>query len=151
MDAIDSTLGYDEIKQMRTEAITLCAVASSPPLRKWLEQFIVECDAKLPSHNCWLEDDDEHIIMESPGDGWKYVLIHVEFEFEDLEQVCYACVKRYELKHQLEPPSYNQAEPGLYRRYPYLLRIRISHETWLQLSQLYGQRLMRRKSNREMR
>ena len=146
LDTIDSTLGYEEIKQMRCEAVTFCALAESHPLKNWLEQFIVECDAHLPSHKCWLEDD-QHIVIESPNDGWKHILVNIMFELEEggLEQICYACVKRYELKHQLEPYAYNQAEPGLYARYPYLYRIRISHETWLELTKLWCERFTKEK------
>src|SRR5262245_47659418 len=138
LDTIDSTLGYEEITQMRAEAVTLAALTETRPLKRWLEQFIAECDAKLPSHKCWLEDD-EHIVIESLGDRCKHVLVNVTFEHQEggLEQICYASVKRYELKHQIEPVSYNQAEPGLYKRYPYLYRIRISHETWLELTKLW--------------
>jgi hypothetical protein len=143
---IDSTLGYEQIKEMRDEAVTLRMITSAPSLKAWLSQFIAECDSKLPSHRCWLEDKAEHIVLESKEDGWKHILAHVEFEYEGLEEVCYACVKRYELKHQIEPPSYNQAPPGLYRRYPYLYRIRISHETWLELTKLYCERIIRRQA-----
>jgi hypothetical protein len=142
---IDSTIGYEQIKEMRDEAVTLRMITSAPSLKAWLGQFIAECDSKLPSHRCWLEDKAEHIVLESKENGWKHILAHVEFEYEDLEEVCYACVKRYELKDQLEPPSYNQAPPGLYRRYPYLYRIKISHETWLELTKLYCERIIIRR------
>ena len=150
LDTIDSTLGYEEIKAMRAEAVTLCTVAESRPLKRWLEQFIAECDAKLPSHRCWLEDD-EYIVIESSNDEWKHILVNIMFEHEDggLEQICYACVKRYELKHQLEPAAYNQATPGLYARYPYLYRIRISHETWLELTKLWCERFSKKKLKEE--
>ena len=64
LTSIDSTLGYEEIVRMRSEALTLRAMTNTLPLRKWLEQFIAECDSKLPSHKCWLEGDnnDEHIV-----------------------------------------------------------------------------------------
>lgn len=149
LTSIDSTLGYDEIVRMRSEALTLRALTQTLPLRTWIEQFIAECDSKLPSHKCWLEDNDENIVLESHGDLRKHILAHVEFEFEGLEQVGYACVKRYELKHQIEPESYNQSPPGLYERYPYLYRIRISHETWLQLTKLYCERIIKKQNKAE--
>lgn len=144
---IDSTLGYDEIKEMRDEAVTLRMITSAIPLKAWLGQFIAECDSKLPSHRCWLEDDD--IVLESKQDDWRHILAHIEFEYEGLEEICYACVKRYELKHQIEPPSYNQAPPGLYKRYPYLYRIRVSHETWLALTKLYCERIIKRNKDKK--
>ena len=134
--SIDPTLGRDEINKMRHEALTLRSVATSAPLKAWLTQFIDECTAKLPSHNCWIEDD-KYIVLESVDDGWKHILIHVEFEFEDSNQVAYACLKNYEEKDKDEPPSYNQAPPGLYKRYPYLYKRKVSHETWLDLTKLW--------------
>lgn len=148
LTTIDSTIGYKDIKKMRDEAVSLRMITEAIPLRTWLDEFIIECDSKLPSHTCWLEDD-EHIVIESKDDRWKHIVAHIEFEYEGLEEICYACVKRYELKHQIEPPSYNQAPPGLYRRYPYLYRIRISHETWLQLTKLYCERIIKRQLKEE--
>lgn len=143
--SIDPTLGYEEIEKMKQEAITLRSITIAKPLHVWLTQFIVECSAWLPTHKCWIEKgdrEDKHIILESLDDGWKHILIHIEFEYdqEELEEICYACVKRYELKHQIEPKSYNQSEPGLYARYPYLYRVKVSHETWLQLTKLWCHR-----------
>lgn len=147
LTSIDSTLGYAEIVRMRSEALTLRAMTQTLPLRKWLEEFITECDSKLPSHKCWLEDDDdENIVLESNDDLRKHILAHIEFEFEGLEQVGYATVKRYELKHQKEPAGYNQSPPGIYKRYPYLYRIRISHETWLQLTKLHCDRIIKKQN-----
>lgn len=148
LDAIDSTLGYTEIESMRAEAQTFSDKTNCRPLKKWLEQFMAECSAKLPSHECWLEDD-EYIIIKNNDNEWKHILINIEFEFEGLEQQAWATVKRYEMKHQIEPSSYNQAPPGLYERYRYLYRIRISHETWLALTKLYCDRLIIRKHKRD--
>ena len=135
--SIDPTLGYEEIERMKQQAITLRSVADAKPLQAWLSQFIVECSAKLPSHRCWLEDG-KHIVMEAHEDKWKHILLHIEFDYDDAEgEICYACVKRYELKEQEEPHSYNQSPPGLYARYPYLYRVKVSHETWLQLTKLW--------------
>jgi hypothetical protein len=149
LDAIDPTLGYDAIRLMREDAVKLIAATPCLPLKRWLQQFIAECDAKLPSHKCWLEDD-EYIIIQNPDNEWKHILINIEFEFEGLEQVAWATVKRYEMKHQLEPASYNQAPPGLYERYRYLYRIRISHETWLALTKLYCDRILIRKHKEQV-
>lgn len=136
--SIDPTLGRDEINKMRHEALTLRGLTQIPQLRSWLDQFIDECTANLPSHKCWLEPDGETIIMESLDDGWKHIFLHVEFEFENTDdQVCYACCKPYELKDQKEPKSYDQSPPGLYKNYPYLYRRKISKETWLDLTKLW--------------
>jgi hypothetical protein len=142
--SIDPTLGYKEIENMKQEAITLRALTKTKQLHVWLTQFILECSAWLPTHKCWIEKEEDgekvkHIVLESLDNGWKYILIHIEFEYdqEELEEICYACVKRYELKDQIEPKSYNQSEPGLYVRYPYLCKVKVSHETWLQLTKLW--------------
>jgi hypothetical protein len=138
--AIDPSLGREMINAMRHEALTLKALTQHLPLRSWLDQFVDECTANLPTHKCWLdEDDNETIIMEGIYDGWKHIFINVEFDFEGSDdQVCYACVKPYEMKDKKEPASYNQSPPGgLYKNYPYLYRSKISKETWLDLTKLW--------------
>jgi hypothetical protein len=137
--AIDPNLGRETINAMRHEALTLKALTKHGPLRSWLDQFVDECTANLPTHKCWLDEEDgETIVVEGIYDGWKHIFIHVEFDFEGTsDQVCYACLKPYEMKDKKEPSSYNQTPPGLYHNYPYLYRQKISKETWLDLTKLW--------------
>lgn len=154
--SIDPTLGYKQIKAMKEEAMTLRHMTSAAPLRQWLDEFIAECKIRLPSHKCWIEGDNgQYLVIKSLEDNWQYIVLHVEFEFEDApreerEQVAFACCKRYELKDQIEPASYNQSPPGLYLRYQYLMKIRISHETWLELTKLHIEQLVRSNKKRDV-
>ena len=138
LESLDSTLEYDTIRDLKAEAITLRNIASGIPLRKWLEEFIIECSSRLPSHECWL-DGKQHIILKDP-EGWQHVLINVSYEFVDREQSWFATVKAYDLKDRGEPPSYNQSPPGLFVNYPYLYQVRITIETLNALNNLWIQR-----------
>jgi hypothetical protein len=142
LESLDSTLDYDEIRVLKAEATTLYNIASGIPLRKWLEEFIVECSSKLPSHECWLEEGDkgkQHIILRDTED-WQHVLVNLTYEFIDKEQSWFATVKSYELKDKEEPDAYNQAPPGLFANYPYLYQVRITLETLTAINNLWIQK-----------
>lgn len=153
--SIDPTMGYDQINKIRLEALTLRSIACSKPLQSWLDQFIAECATKLPSHKCWLEDN-EHIIIQS-SEEWKSIVLMIETEPGEIgtegeeEQMEYAFCKRYELKDQPEPASYNQSPPGgLHGNYPYLYKVRISQETRYELLKLHLRRITNN-NNKEQR
>ena len=134
-------LPYKEIAAMRMEAQVFIDLAKSPTLIRHLGRFVQECTAKLPSHKCYVEDDDnKHIILEEYS-GEKYIVIRLESEPGDVdtpdEFYEYACVKRYELKDKKEPASYNQTPPGLYHNYPYLMKLRISQATRYEILEAY--------------
>ena len=138
LESLDSTLEYDTIRGLKAEAITLYNIASGIPLRKWLEEFIIECSSRLPSHECYLVEG-KHIVLKDP-EGWEHILINVSYEFVDREQSWFATVKAYDLKDQQEPDSYNQTAPGLFANYPYLYQVRITIETLNALNNLWIQR-----------
>ena len=128
---------------MRAEALTIRLVTTCKPLRKHIEAFITECTTKLPSHDCYLDEVDARghrdIVLED-SEGYKHIVMLVESEPGEIgtadEFYEYACCKRYELKHKLEPATYNQSAPGLYRNYPYLYKVRISQATRNEIIQL---------------
>lgn len=138
-----NTMSYEEIAASRREAVSIRGIIASKPLMQYLDRYIMQCTANLPSHDCYLEEGE--IILEDQDNEWKHIVRMIEQDpgevDTDDEFYDYACCKRYELKHQIEPHTYNQTPPGLYANYPYLYRVRISQATRYEIQKLHLKRL----------